>query len=136
MNEMRFMCKVCGHRTHDPKDSHDCAQISAIIHKGEFKPRNPVDECIAKCVKDVKNNLLDFVDNHPNHASKIHPKMLIALAISNITMNMFVEGFDQSVPFTELKKELESLLKEISQLANGGVDALYMAMKTDTKTSH
>lgn len=136
MIEASWMCKICGHRTHDKTKPHECATINAVVHKGnEFIPRSGVDTMIANCVNDIKRNIGKFAELHGEEIDKIHPKMIITLIITNVTINLFLDAYQQTSNFEATREALNELLSSVNSMVSEGIEALYTTTAS-TKTTH
>lgn len=69
-----YICKTCAFVTDDKTKEHNCAEVRAVVHEeGEFKPRSGVDHIIARCIRDIKENITWGFDNYPQELENIHP---------------------------------------------------------------
>lgn len=136
MNQGIYMCKVCGYRTNDRTQGHNCATVKAIVHKeNEFVPRNGIDTLVAGCINDIKKNIGDFADKHPDELDKINPKMIIVLILTNASINLFLDGYSQTGSLDVTRAAFNDMLKEVQDMATDGLNALFAAT-ADTKNPH
>lgn len=85
-----WCCKICGYVAKEKGEAHECATIKAIVYNAdnEPEPRSAVDSMMRKIVAHVEAELTVFAMNE-TESDKIHPRMLCAITVTNVILNIF-----------------------------------------------
>ncbi len=132
---VKWCCKICGYVAKEKGEAHACAKIHALIYNtdNEPEPRSGVDKLMRKIVAHIDDELKIFARTDPD-ADNIHPRMLCAITVTNVILNIFERMVHEGILPHVKRQMMIELLHNISAMTMEGFgEILREEVKRHTK---